>query len=178
MWRRLWSDWVLPILIAVVLAVILRIFVLEPRVIPSGSMEPTLQIGDRVIVEKLFFNPAHLHRGDVIVFRQPGFTTPLIKRVIGLPGDTVLIRDKNVYVNGQPLYEPYIMAEPAYDYGPVTVLPENLFVLGDNRNNSDDSHAWGFVSFTNVIGKADLIYWPPAHIGLLTAGGLQTQQPR
>ncbi len=168
--RRLWSDWVFPLLVAVVLAVLLRTFVLEPRLIPSGSMEPTLQIGDRVIVEKLFFNPAHLQIGDIIVFRQPMFTTPLIKRVIGLPGDTVQVSNGTVFVNGQPLHESYILSKPEYDYGPITVPPDKLFVLGDNRNDSDDSHIWGYVDFSNVIGKADLIYWPPPHMHLLATG--------
>ena len=137
MLRRLWSEWILPILVAVALAVLLRIFVLEPRQIPSASMEPTLQIGDRVIVEKLFFHPSSLHRGDVIVFNEPNLKeSPLIKRVIGLPGDTVLIRDGAVYVNGQPLHESYIMEKAIGDYGPVTVPPDKLFMLGDNRNDS------------------------------------------
>ncbi len=171
MLRRLWSDWILPILVAVVLAVLLRTFVLEPRQIPSASMEPTLQIGDRVIVEKLFFHPSSLHRGDVIVFNEPNLKeSPLIKRVIGLPGNTVLIRNGVVYVNGQPLHESYIKEKPVGDYGPVTVPPDKLFVLGDNRNNSDDSRFWGFADFSWVIGKADLIYWPPAHIRLITTG--------
>ena len=171
MWRRLWSDWIFPILVAVILALLLRTFVLEPRLIPSASMEPTLQIGDRVIVEKLFFHPSSLHRGDVIVFNQPNLTeSPLIDRVIGLPGDTVLITNGVVSVNGQALQEPYIMEKMIGSYGPITVPPEKLFVLGDNRNNSNDSRYWGFVNYSWVIGKANLIYWPPAHMRLITTG--------
>jgi signal peptidase I len=169
--RKLWSEWILPILVAVVLAVLLRTFVLEPRLIPSASMEPTLQIGDRVIVEKLFFHPSALQRGDVIVFNEPNLTeSPLIKRVIGLPGETVLLKDGAVYVNGLPLHESYIKEQAFGDFGPVTVPPDKLFMLGDNRNNSSDSRVWGFADFSWVIGKADLIYWPPAHIHMITRG--------
>ncbi|MGD0152404.1 MAG: signal peptidase I [Thermacetogeniaceae bacterium] len=169
MLRRLWSDWVLPLLIAVALALVIRSYVAEARVIPSGSMEPTIQIGDRVIVQKLFFNPNQLRRGDVIVFwAPPGVShgVPLIKRVIGLPGDRVEVRGGTVYVNGQPLNEPYIKAKPKIDFEPpVLVPPGNLFMMGDNRNNSFDSRNWGYASFSGAIGKADLIYWPLAHFG-------------
>ncbi len=170
MLRRLWSDWVLPLLIALVLALVIKSYVAEARVIPSVSMEPTLKIGDRVIVQKLFFNPSELRRGDVIVFWAPAGVSPtgdpLIKRVIGLPGDQVEVRSGTVYVNGQPLTEPYIKDKPKNDYEPPVLVPHgDLFMMGDNRNNSNDSRSWGYEKFSGVIGKADLIYWPPAHFG-------------
>ena len=138
--------------------------------IPTGSMEPTIKIGDRVIVQKLFFNPNELRRGDVIVFWAPAGVSstgdPLIKRVIGLPGDRVEARGGIVYVNGEPLQEPYIMEKPKVDFEPpVLVPPGNLFMMGDNRNNSYDSRYWGYENFNGVIGKADLIYWPLSHFG-------------
>jgi signal peptidase I len=169
MLRRLWHDWLLPIIAAVILALLIKTYVAEAFQIPSGSMEPTIKIGDRVIVEKLFFHPGTLRRDDVIVFWPPAGVSPngdpLIKRVIGLPGDTVLIRGGTVYVNGQPLQEPYIEEKPNYDYGPVTVPSEKLFMMGDNRNHSFDSRNWGYENFSGVVGKAKWIYWPPDHFG-------------
>ena len=169
MLRRLLVDWLLPILVALVLALIIRTYVAEARVIPTGSMEPTIQIGDRVIVEKLFFYPNDLRRGDVIVFRPPAGVSPggipLIKRVIGLPGDTVLIKGGIVHVNGQSLQESYIKEKPNYNYGPVTVPSGKLFMMGDNRNKSFDSHDWGFEDFSGVVCKADWIYWPLHRFG-------------
>jgi signal peptidase I len=120
-----------------------------------------------VIVEKLFIHPDDLRRDDVVVFHPPAGVSPggipLIKRVIGLPGDTVLIRSGLVYVDGSPLQEPYIKSKPDYDYGPVTVPADKLFMMGDNRNNSFDSRNWGFEDFSGVVGKAEWIYWPPDH---------------
>jgi signal peptidase I len=169
MLRRFLVDWLLPVLVAVVMALVIKTYVAEARVIPTGSMEPTIQIGDRVIVEKLLFHPDELRQGDVIVFQPPAGVSPsgvpLIKRVIGLPGDTVLIRNGVVYINGQPLQEPYIEEKPDYNYGPVTVPPDKLFMMGDNRNVSFDSHDWGFENFSGVIGKAEWIYWPLDHFG-------------
>ncbi len=169
MLRRLLLDWLLPIMLAVVLSLVIKTYVAQAFQIPTGSMEPTIKIGDHVIVEKLFIHPSELQRGDVIVFWPPAGVSPtgipLIKRVIGLPGDTVLIRGGIVYVNGQPLQEPYIMAKPDYDYGPVTVPTDKLFMMGDNRNNSFDSRNWGYEDFSGVIGKAAWIYWPLDHFG-------------
>jgi signal peptidase I len=169
MLRRLMLDWLLPILLAVVLALVIKTYVAQAFQIPTGSMEPTIKIGDRVVVEKLFIHASELRRGDVIVFWPPSRVSPdgipFIKRVIGLPGDTVLISGGTVYVNGQPLQEPYIMAKPNYDYGPVTVPPDKLFMMGDNRNVSFDSHDWGFEDFSGVVGKAEWIYWPLDHFG-------------
>lgn len=130
----------------------------------SISMQPTLYERDFVLVNKVVYKLDTPQRGDVIVFRYPPNpeTTPYIKRVIGLPGDTVRIMDGRVYVNDQPTTEPYIAAPPDYN-GQWLVNDNELFVLGDNRNNSSDSHHWGMVPLENVIGKAEFVYWPVQH---------------
>lgn len=130
----------------------------------SISMQPTLFEKDFVLVNKVVYKIGEPEYGDVIVFRYPPNpeTTPYIKRVIGLPGDTVRITNGKVFVNDQPMVEPYISAPPDYN-GQWFVGDNELFVLGDNRNNSSDSHHWGMVPVENVIGKAEFVYWPVEH---------------
>ncbi len=130
--------------------------------VESISMQPTLYAGDFIIVNKLAYKLGHPSRGNIIIFHYPPDPNrePYIKRVIGLPGETVHISDGGVYVNGAPLEEPYINAPPSYD-GEWKVPEDSLFVLGDNRNSSSDSHSWGMVPLENVIGKAEVVYWPP-----------------
>lgn len=130
----------------------------------SISMQPTLFEKDFVLVNKLVYKIGVPERGDIVVFRYPPNpeTTPYIKRVIGLPGDTIRVTNGEVFANGHPLTEPYIKAPPDYN-GEWVVPTGNLFVLGDNRNNSSDSHHWGMVPLENVIGKAEFIYWPMQH---------------
>jgi signal peptidase I len=131
------------------------------------SMEPTLHSGEFVIVNRLAYRLGQPKIGDVIVFHPP--TDPeqeYIKRVIGLPGDEVVISNKQVKVNNRLLDEPYIAAPPRYESS-WTVPEGSLFVLGDNRNNSSDSHSWGPVPLENVVGKAVVVYWPPAEWGLV-----------
>lgn len=157
------------VVIAVVLAALIRIFIFSPFYIPSGSMEPTLQVGDRIIVSKLnyhFTNPA---RGDVIVFRFPlDPDRDFVKRVIGLGGETVAFRDSQLYINGEPVSEDYLPEGLKFpDFGPVQVPEGNYFMMGDNRNNSDDSRRWGSLPEEYIIGKAIIIYWPPARLDLL-----------
>jgi signal peptidase I len=130
--------------------------------VESISMQPTLYAGNFVVVNKLAYKIGEVGRGDVVIFHFPPDPDrePYIKRVIGLPGDTVRVDDGKVYVNDVPLVEPYIAAPPRYEN--TWVVPENsLFVLGDNRNSSSDSHSWGMVPMKNVIGKAEVVYWPP-----------------
>jgi signal peptidase I len=168
-----WLEGVKTIGLSVVLALGIRTFVAEARYIPSGSMEPTLQVNDRLIIEKIsyHFNPPE--RGDIIVFwptdklkeQQPDLRDAFIKRVIGLPGDQVEIRDNQVFINGEMLSEDYIAAPPEYEWGPDVVPEDSYLVLGDNRNNSFDSHYWGFVPRDNIIGKAVVRFWPPNRIG-------------
>lgn len=156
-----------------VLAIGIRTFVAEARYIPSASMQPTLDINDRLIIEKITYRLRKPERGDVVVFsptetlRQQNFKDAFIKRVIGLPGEEVEVRGGRVIVNGQSLREKYIEEKPEYDYGPVVVPEGQYLVLGDNRNNSYDSHYWGFVPRENLIGRAAVRFWPPDRLGAL-----------
>lgn len=138
--------------------------------VDGSSMEPTLHSGEFVIVNKLTYKLGTPQIGDVIVFHFPRDPEQeYIKRVIGLPGDQVTIRGGNVYVNDQLLHESYIAAAPAYD-STWDVPDDALFVLGDNRNNSSDSHNWGTVPLSYVVGKAVIVYWPPTDWGVITHG--------
>ncbi|MGA7195158.1 MAG: signal peptidase I [Anaerolineales bacterium] len=159
-----WKHFLLDLLETVGLAVVLFLIInaLSARVRVDGfSMLPTLHDGEFVLVNKLAYHIGSPTRGDIIVFQS---TTEkdldLIKRVIGLPGDHIVIENNKVMVNGQTLNEPYIAAAPLY-FGEWTVPVGDLFVLGDNRNDSSDSHVWGFLPIQNVVGKSLLIYWPP-----------------
>jgi signal peptidase I len=150
------------------LLLFLAINAVSARIRVDGfSMEPTLHSGEYVIVNKVTYYLDDPERGDIVVFhfpRQPD--QEYIKRIIGLPGDQVRIDDSFVYVNDRMLDEPYINADPAYD-GSWTVPDGQFFVLGDNRNNSSDSHNWGFVPVEFVIGKAVFVYWPPTQWGII-----------
>ena len=168
-----WIEAVKTIVTAGILAFGIRTFVAEARYIPSGSMEPTLEINDRLIIEKMSYRFRSPERGDVVVFSptekllQQNFKDAFIKRVIGLPGEKIQVKGGRVYVNDKPLREKYIEEEPRYDYGPVTVPEEQYLVLGDNRNNSYDSHYWGFVPKENLIGRAVVRFWPLDRAGSL-----------
>jgi signal peptidase I len=170
-WKKIWSEQgenFLILAIALVLSVLIRMFVAEPRYIPSDSMIPTLEIGDRLVVEKVSY---HLHSpqaGEIIVFSPPkplqvqGYSTQqaFIKRIIAQPGQTVAVRNGIVYVDHQPLEEDYIAEPPAYNWGPENVPADHYFVMGDNRNDSNDSHIWGFLPQKNIIGHAAFRFWP------------------
>lgn len=159
-----WKRFLLDILETVILAVVLYfgINAISARVRVDGlSMNPTLQHGEYVLVSRLAYKTGAPERGDIIVFSFPmDQKQDLIKRVIGLPGETIEIRSGEVLINGAKLDEPYIAQSPVYN-GTWTVGKGQLFVLGDNRNDSKDSHQWGLLPIENVIGKALLIYWPP-----------------
>jgi len=159
-WKRIGLDIIETIILAVVLY--FGINALSARVRVDGfSMIPTLQNGEYILVNKLAYKTGQPNRGDIIVFRLPGDESQdLIKRVIGLPGDTVHVGNGVVTINGEKLLEPYIAQAPNY-FGDWTVPDGSLFVLGDNRNDSRDSHQWGLLPFENIIGKSVLIYWPP-----------------
>ena len=171
------------ICVAVILAFFVRTFVVQAFKIPSGSMEPNLLIGDHLLVNKFVSAPTvwtvektllpidEIHRGDVIVFKHP--KTPerdLIKRTIGLPGETIELRDKRVYVNGKPLDEPYTQdllpagrndlteGDVRRNFGPLTVPAGHYFMMGDNRDNSEDSRYWGSLPRDHVKGKALFLY--------------------
>ncbi|MGD1942415.1 MAG: signal peptidase I [Leptolyngbyaceae cyanobacterium] len=178
-WRRLWASQrenVRILAIALLVAILLRVFVAEPRFIPSNSMEPTLHIGDRLLVEKVSTRLQTPQVGNIVVFepppqlRQYGYTgkQAFIKRVIAIPGETVTVSDHQVLVNGIPLQESYILEPPDYLMGMVTVPPGNIFVMGDNRNDSNDSHVWGVLPQDNVIGVARFRFWPLARAGAVS----------
>jgi signal peptidase I len=168
--RVSWTRGFLDLLETIGLAVVLFLIInaVSARVRVDGlSMVPTLQNGEFVLVNRLAYQLGTPTRGDIIVFRavnQPDLD--LIKRVIGTPGDEITIGDGRVVVNGVALVESYINAEPRYN-GHWSVPDGFLFVLGDNRNDSSDSHAWGLLPIGNVIGKAILIYWPPTEWAMI-----------
>jgi signal peptidase I len=163
------------IILSVILALGIRTFVAEARWIPSESMVPTLQKYDKLIVDKVSYRFVEPQRGDIVVFSpteaikkdNPDLKDAFIKRIVGLPGDKVEVKGERVYINDRPLQEQYIEAPPQYQYGPETVPPDSYLVLGDNRNNSYDSHFWGFVPRENIIGRAVVRFWPPNRIGEL-----------
>jgi signal peptidase I len=159
--RHFLRDVLETLVLSVVLFLVINGISARIRV-ESISMQPTLYEGNFVLVNRIAYRIGEPGRGDIIVFRYPPDPDrePYIKRLIGLPGDVVNVENGQVLVNGFPLSETYIMANPNYQ-GTWKVPEGNLFVLGDNRNNSSDSHSWGFVPLENVIGKAEVIYWPP-----------------
>ena len=149
---------------------LVRPYVLEAFYIPSESMVPTLEIGDRVLVNKFVYRFSEPERGDIVVFRSTeGGEEDLIKRVVGVPGDTVEDRDGVLFVNGEPQKEPYVNAQfpDSGFYGPTIVPPGHVFAMGDNRANSRDSRFFGPVPFENIEGEAFVSFWPPSHVGLL-----------
>ena len=159
--------------IALILAFLIRVFIAEPRYIPSDSMFPTLSTGDRLVVEKVTYKFHAPSRGDILVFQPPtklqilGYdkNQAFIKRAIALSGETIAVRDGVVYINDRPLVENYLAEPPAYNLKDITVPDGNLFVMGDNRNNSNDSHVWGFLPTQNIIGRAIFRFFPFNKIG-------------
>ncbi|SJZ63608.1 signal peptidase I [Selenihalanaerobacter shriftii] len=162
------KEYLEAVVIAVILSFIIITFIIQAFYIPSGSMRPTLEPGDRIFVNKFIYRFKNPERFDIIVFKYPvNPRKKFIKRVIGLPGDTVSIDNGTVYVNDRPLKENYTLDVGYSNYQEVEVPPKHYFVLGDNRNNSEDSRFWGFVPRKNVIGKALVRFWPLSRIGLI-----------
>ncbi len=164
------AEFAKVVLIALVVAVVLRTWVVEPRYIPSGSMEPTLLVNDRVLVDKISYRFHPPQRGDILVFYPPyADDKAYIKRLIAVGGDRIAIHNGQVFVNRQPLNEPYIAEPPKYELAELVVPQSYLWVMGDNRNNSNDSHVWGFLPVENVIGKAVFRFFPlDQRIGILS----------
>lgn len=163
---RFFVDLVETAILSIVLFIGINLISARIRV-DGTSMEPNLHTGEFVLVNRLAYRLGQPRLGDVIVFyfpRDPG--QEYIKRVIGLPGDKIEVKDEQVFVNGTMIQEPYIAAPPNYT-GSWSVPAKSLFVLGDNRNNSSDSHAWGAVPMDYVIGKAVFVYWPPTQMGII-----------
>lgn len=155
------------VIIALVVTLLIRGFIVDIFRIPTPSMVPTIQVEDRVVVTRFSYWFNEPERGDVIVFKYPNDTkVDYIKRLIGLPGETVEFRDNQLYINGQLIDEPYLSEKTiTNDFGPVEVPAGCYFMCGDNRQNSSDSRAWGFVERDLLIGKGQFIYWPLDRIG-------------
>jgi signal peptidase I len=163
-------EWVVIIAIAFVLSLVIRNFLIDTRIVPTGSMLPTIQLEDRLIVDRFFYKHSTIARGDIIVFTAPPQAQEdkdLVKRVIGLPGEKVEVKNGKVYINDKALNEPYIMDTPDYHYGPVTVPADSYFMLGDNRRASKDSHIWGFLPKSDILGRVWIRYWPLNKFGSL-----------
>ena len=163
-------EWVAVLVGAVLVALVVRTFLLQAFSIPSGSMESTLEISDRLLVNKLSYQFGEIERGDIVVFFKPeSLSSPyddLIKRVIGLPGDVVEARDNQVLINGEPIAEPYLDPNVVIrDFAPVDVPEDHVFVMGDNRSNSADSRVFGPISVDLIEGEAFLRYWPLSRLG-------------
>jgi signal peptidase I len=176
-WRWL-VEWVIVLVIVLATTLVVRLFVIQTFSIPSGSMLPTLQIGDRIIVDKLSYHLHGVHRGDVVVFRRPALEeqnyADLVKRVVGLPGETISSSGGQVYINGKVLSEPWLPsgpnsttgvlqpdAHPQFNLpGPVTIPAGDYFVMGDNRTSSQDSRFFGPIPQSLIVGRAVAVVWP------------------
>jgi signal peptidase I len=182
------SRWIVElvgvVVVAILVAVLLRTFVVATYSIPSGSMEPTLQIGDRIVVNKLSYDLHGVDRTNIVVFSTPPNedcagppVADLVKRVIGLPGEIISLHDGNVYINGRILPEPFLPPDVRHDTYPgpssdayalnhaYRIPTGDVYVMGDNRPNSCDSRYWGPIPESSIVGKVDLRIWPLSRIG-------------
>src|SRR5437899_175583 len=166
-------EWVAIVVGALLVALIVKTFLIQAFYIPSLSMYSTLDKGDRVLVNKVSYHVHDIHRGDIVVFKRPPKETDqaikdLIKRVIGLPGETLQARGGSMYVNGQPLKETYLdRGTVTADFGPITVPKGDIFVMGDNRGNSQDSRYFDAIPESLVVGRAFVRVWPLQDFHLL-----------
>ncbi len=180
---RVVVEWVVILMAVLLCTVVLRTYVVQSFYIPSGSMLPTLQIGDRIIVDKLSYRLHDVHRGDIVVFARPPLEdqeyADLVKRVIGLPGETISSKDGAVYINGKKLNEPWLPPgpdsytgalagddpHPQFDLpGPVKIPAGEYFVMGDNRTDSEDSRYFGPIPKSLIVGRAVAVIWPLSHV--------------
>lgn len=165
-----WREYAEALLIAVALAAFVIAFVAQSFLVQGSSMEPSLSEGQRLLVDKLTYRFRPPDRGEIIVFNYPADPRrKFIKRVIGVPGDEIMIVGHRLILNGEPVTEPYILGPMFSSFGPVSVPDGHVFVLGDNRNNSDDSRFSdvGPVAYDGIVGIARLVYWPPRGVGAL-----------
>ncbi len=177
-------EYVVLAVVAIAVALLIQAFLVKPYRIPSESMEDTLLIGDRVLVDRISWRFSEPERGDIVVFHPPFEGPVLIKRIVGMPGDQISLREGSVFVNGDPIDEPYVRIglegtpEPTepFDNGlpwslqePYTVPEGNYFVMGDNRTDSGDSREFGPVTRGQLVGQAFARYWPPSRIGGVAA---------
>ncbi len=169
--KRAIIEWVIVLLVALGVAVGMRTFVVQTFFIPSGSMEPTLSVGDRILVDKLSYRFHSVHRGDIVVFsRPPGETlepgvNDLVKRVIGLPGETISGQGGHIFINGKQLPEPWLpKGVETGNFSPVKIPKGDYFVMGDNRSFSSDSRVFGPISGSLIVGRVVMRIWPLSHI--------------
>jgi signal peptidase I len=166
-------EWGILIVAALVIAIVIRTFVFQAFYIPSESMVPTLRVGDRVLVNKLSYKLHDPRRGDIVVFKAPAGTATaeikdLVKRVVGLPGETIQGKDGLIYINGKPLNEPYLPSDvKSRTFDAEKVPPDSYFMLGDNRQYSKDSTYFGPIKRDQFIGRVFMRIWPPSHLGFL-----------
>jgi signal peptidase I len=174
--RRSWIEWGLVVVVAVLVSLLIRTFVFQTFFIPSGSMEPTLQIGDRIIVSKLSVEFGTIHTGDILVFKAPKAVATvcgddvadLVKRVIGLPGQTLTSKGNTIYVDGKPLAQPWThVSTLGKAIGTVHVPKNHYFMMGDNESDSCDSRYWGTIPRSSIIGKAFVRIWPLSRFAFL-----------
>jgi signal peptidase I len=153
------------VLAAVVLATLIRVFIFEPFIVPSPSMDPTLKVGDKVIINKIAYRVGSIERGDIVAFHSPLEEKDLVKRAVAVEGDEItLTSEGEIYINGERITESYIPADQAASYinQTVTLEEDEVFVMGDNRNNSFDSRYFGAIPEEDVFGEFMVIYWPPS----------------
>jgi signal peptidase I len=180
---RMVVEWVIILMAVLLCTVLLRTYVVQSFYIPSGSMLPTLQVGDRIIVDKLSYHLHDVHRGDIVVFARPELEdqqyADLVKRVIGLPGETISSKGGDIYINGKKLDEPWLPPgadsytgplagddpHPQFDLpGPVHIPEGEYYVMGDNRTDSEDSRFFGPIPKSLIVGRAVAVIWPVGHI--------------
>ena len=163
--RFLWREVLLTLMPAFLGALLFVHFVAQSSVVYGSSMEPGLHTGQRLLVEKV---TPHLHlpaRGEIVIIHVDGYDVPLIKRVIGLPGDTIKVRANQLFVNGEQVQEPYLAQSWQQSFGPLQVPPDHIFVLGDNRGVSNDSRYFGPIPIRDIMGHAWVSYWPLPDLG-------------
>ena len=174
--RRQAAEWFAIFLVAILASFAIRTYVIQVFEVPSGSMLPTLQIGDRLVVDKISGLAHKIHRGDIVVFhRAPGDTDTqfpiLVKRVIGLPGETISSKGDTIFINGRSIVEPWLGAmnttptcpEPNFDISSTHIPGGQYYVMGDCRGDSSDSRVWGTVPAGNIIGRAFVVFWRHNH---------------
>lgn len=169
-YKTLLFDWSKTIILSILFALIIRMTIVGAYYVPTGSMQPTIEIGDRLLGCKFLYWFTEPKAGDIVVFEPPpqaeADVSRFVKRVVAVEGDIVEVKNGMVYINGEPRQEPYA-SSPLYRIPAIKVPDGKLFVLGDNRNNSADGHVWGFLPAANVEAKIIFRFWPVTRIGML-----------